>query len=395
MSKPLKYSNKEALFFLSYFLLGFAEIVVLKSYIFVENKSQIYKMVLYLSAIFASLTFCMGRYKIKEIVWRLIILAIGFIITLQMRVIPFGISILLMVDALNIDSKKIIKNSVKNNLFYLAIVVIPSIVGAIPNNVYNHNGIYASCFGFQYYSTMPNLIFSLTIFIYLLANSKTKKRLVLLLSLPIQLIVYKYCTVRLILYVYFAFLILALMEERYDKNKKHKFISKMSAIMYPVTCIITFSISLLYTHYNVLTKLDELCNYRFGFNAIGFARYGISLFGSQIETDAGTIDSNYINHYFYIDSGYVYSLLCYGIIFFVLLIAMYSLYSKNVAKNNQSRLLVVCIIICIYSVVNNMLFSIVLNPLPLLAFQVIVNNRRMQSAQIVNSKKIFSDEIGR
>ena len=389
MDKALNYSKKEVLFFISYFLLGFANVVAINSYLFGENSAEVYVYVLYISAIFAALSFCFENYKTKEIALIIIVIAIGFLITAHLHLISFGVTVLLIVTALNIDAKKIIKISVLNNIFFMAIVVLPALIGIIPNEIYDHNGVNAYCFGFQYYSSLPNLVFSITIFTYLLADTKIKRRIVLLFSLPIQLIVYKYCTVRLILYLYFIFLVLAVIAEFYDIRKEHKIISKISTIMYPVMSIMTFIISFIYSRSNILIKINEILNYRFGFNELGFSRYGITILGNKIITDAGTIDANNINHYFYIDSGYVYALLSYGIIFFVLIMVMYSILSKNAAKNNQSRLLIICAIICIYSVINNLIFDITLNPLPLLAFQVIMNNRQAQRGLEENKNNFY------
>ena len=81
-----------------------------------------------------------------------------------------------------------------------------------------------------------------------------------------------------------------------------------------------------------------------------------------------------INHYFYIDSGYVFSFLSYGIIFFCLLIAMYTFLSRYAIKNNQIKLAVWCLMICIYSVINDVMFNTALNPLPMIAFNLMWNS---------------------
>lgn len=389
MSKTYKYVKKEVLFFLAYFLLGLTHVVIANSYLFGANRFVINEIIQYIAAFIFILSFCVGKYKVKEFWLRLGAAIMLFLVTQRSHSIEFGLAALAVITCVNISSEKIVKNCIRNNIFFAVIVVVPALLGIIPNEVYVHEGMTAYSFGFAYYSNLPNLVFSIILAAYFLAKNKRKERIILLISVPVQITMYKLCTVRLTYYLYLIFLIVAIMTQFYDKRKKHKALIFIATVMYPVTCIVTIVASFLYQKSSILSKINVMLNYRLGFNAAGFSRYGINLFGTKLQSVSETWDSNYVNHYFYIDSGYVNSLISYGIIFFIVLLIGYSFLSRYAIKNNQIKLGGWCLIICIYSVINNWLFNVAINPLPMIAFNLMWNPRtRNEMSARVRKKKI-------
>lgn len=385
MSKAYKYVKKEGLFFLAYFLLGLTRVVIANSYLFGVNRFKINEFVQYIAAFIFILSFCVGKYKMKELWIRLCAAIMVFLVTRQSHSIEFGLSALAVITCVNISSDKIVKNCIRNNIFFASIVVIPALLGIIPNDVYSHEGMTAYSFGFAYYSNLPNLVFSIILAAYYSAKNKRRERIVLLISVPVQIIMYKLGTVRLTYYLYLIFIVVAIITQFcYNRRKKHKILIFVATVMYPIACIATIIASFVYQKSDILSKFNVMLNYRLGFNAAGFSRYGINFFGTKLQATSETWDSNYINHYFYIDSGYVNSLISYGIIFFIALLIGYSFLSRYAVKNNQVKLGVWCLIICIYSVINNWLFNVAINPLPMIAFNFIWNSRakKQMSAKV-------------
>jgi len=369
-----KWGKKEILFFLGYFLLGLTNVVIGNSYLFGEKRLIICEIVQYISAVVFVTSFCIDKYKTKEFLIRLVTAAVIFLVTAKSHSIGFGLCALSIITSLNINVEKIIKNTIRNNLFFIVIVVIPALLGFIPNNVYMHNGIKAYSLGFAYYSNLPNIIFMITLAMYWLSKSKIKESLILLISFPVQVVIYKISTLRLTFYLYLLFLVVAVCAKFYNRKKRHRLMTIFSTVMFPVGCMGTFIMSFLYEKSRLIAKFNEVINYRLGFNYKGFMMYGLSLFGKKIEMVEEYWDANNINHYFYIDSGYVFSFLSYGIIFFCLLIAMYTFLSRYAIKNNQIKLAVWCLMICIYSVINDVMFNTALNPLPMIAFNLMWNS---------------------
>lgn len=379
-----KVKKKEILFFAGYFLLGLTNIVIGNSYLFGEKRIIICKMVQYLSAIMFVGSFCVDKYKIKDFVIRIVIVALAFLVTAKSHGIGFGLCALSIITSLNINPEKIIKNSVRNNLLFITIVVFPALLGFIPDMQYVHNEMKAHSLGFAYYSNLPNILFMLTLEIYWRAKTRKKENLILILSLPIQIIIYMISTLRLTLYLYVLFLVTALGARFYNCKKKHRIMTIISTLMFPIASVGTFIISFLYEKLKLIAKFNELINYRLGFNYRGFMMYGLSLFGQKIETVEEYWDENYINHYFYIDSGYVFSILSYGIVFFLILLIMYTCISRYAVEENKIKLAVWCLMICIYLVINDVMFNTALNPLPMIAFNLMWENQKKKK---INGKR--------
>jgi len=211
------------------------------------------------------------------------------------------------------------------------------------------------------------MVLVVTLALFWLANSQKKEKIVLITSIPIQILIYKVSTTRLVLGIYCVFMVAVLLSRLLNTNKKHKVLIFFSAIMFPCAAIITFLISIYYTKNSFFMTLNKLLNNRLEFNARAFRMYNISIGGQKIITSNGGFDADYVNHYFYVDSGYVYTLISYGIIFFIILIFLYSFLFQKAVRDNEFKLAIWCLVICIFSVINNIMLKISINPLPILA----------------------------
>ena len=206
-----------------------------------------------------------------------------------------------------------------------------------------------------------------------MANSRKKENIILLTSIPLQILIYKISTTRLVLAIYSIFIVTVVLSRILNSNRKHKILMFFSTIMFPCAVIMTFFVSIYYAKNGFFMSLNKLLNNRLEFNARAFITYKISIIGEKIITSNEGVDANYVNHYFYVDSGYVYSLISYGIGFFIILMVLYSLLSRKAIRDNDIKLAIWCFIICLFSVINNIMFKISINPLPILALNAVTN----------------------
>jgi hypothetical protein len=387
----LKIKRNELFYFVALFMQAFANTVISNSYLFGKGvyRFTISNYILYTSALLFLISFCLKQTRLAYILLQFSIGIIALVVADNISSIGFGVSVLAIIASVNIDFKKIVKWCLFINCFCLVIVIMPSLIGIIPNETYSHFDSTAYSLGFSYYSNAPYIIFMITILGYWLLRTKKQEKFFLLFSSLIQYIVYKICTVRLIFYLYIVFLILVFMSRWLNIEKKHKIITFLSAFMFPVAVLITVIGSLKVNTSSFWTKINEFFNSRLIMNFTGFMRYGVKLLGQKIETSQEYWDLNHINHYFYIDSAYAYILICYGIIFSFILITAYSVLSYYAAKTNNIKLLIWCIVICVFSLINNIIFNISLNPLPILAINILLDNairrkKRLEAFQIKN-----------
>lgn len=373
-----KVTRAEFFYLTAYFLYIFAGTVISNSYLFgtSEFRHEITNAINYVATILFIISFIFQELEIKTVIKKGIIAIVGLLVAASSHSIGFGVAIMAIISAVNVDFNKITKCCIYANLFCVLIVFFPTLIGLVPDVTFDHNGVIAHSLGFCYYSNLPFIVFMLMMLIYLVSKTRIQENIVLLISIPIQYIVYKVCTVRLVFVIYALFLLLVVISRLFSKNPKHKFINFVSLAMFPAMMLFAIFSSLNVNNYSAFSKLNGWLNYRLGFNYTGFQRYGISLFGTKIITNAGYIDQNNINHYFYIDSGYAYSLLSYGILISVLLIILWSVLSYESAKENEFKMLVICIVVCIFSFVNNFFFNISLNPSLILAVNLFLDKNK-------------------
>ena len=113
MSKTYKYVKKEVLFFLAYFLLGLTHVVIANSYLFGANRFVINEIIQYIAAFNFILSFCVGKYKVKEFWLRLGAAIMVFLVTQRSHSIEFGLAALAVITCVNISSEKIVKNCIR------------------------------------------------------------------------------------------------------------------------------------------------------------------------------------------------------------------------------------------------------------------------------------------
>jgi len=85
-------------------------------------------------------------------------------------------------------------------------------------------------------------------------------------------------------------------------------------------------------------------------------------------------------NYFYIDSGFFYSLIGYGILFTVIFLLIYSYLYEHSAKNNDKPLFIWLTCVLIFTLINNVWVSIATNPV-LLVFGCFMQSIRTKDAE--------------
>lgn len=375
MKKVIKTNTKEILYFIGYFLMGLSSVVIGNSYLFGAKRFTICEVVQYISAAFFLLSFMRDKYKITNLINVILIGVVVSLSTIFMHNIALGLYGLSVIVATHIDIRKIVKYSVINNIIFLIIVIVPALLGLIPDDIYRHGNMIAHGLGFAYYSNMSYIVFMCTIAIYWLIKSKKVEKIFLILSVPVHILVYKISTVRLVFYLYIVFLVIAFAVDKINKRKQHKLLLWVATVMYPLMATFIIVASFMYEKSKVLSAFNVAINYRLNFNLQGFQKYGVKLFGQKIVEVAEYIDDNFINHYFYIDCGYVYMLIGYGAILFVIIMMIYIMISRDAVKKNDMKLFCWCVVVCLFSIINNIMFITALNPLPIIGLNLIINDR--------------------
>ena len=101
-----------------------------------------------------------------------------------------------------------------------------------------------------------------------------------------------------------------------------------SAISFPLLALLSYiSVFLLNKGISLLSEINILLNYRIGYLSNYLLNYGISLFGNSVEMVGAGWGTNNEQQYTYLDNGYFYVLILYGLLFGLFLFLGFSIVS--------------------------------------------------------------------
>lgn len=329
------------------------------------------KQISLLVSIFYSLLSIIHNYK-----WNLFRTAL-FVF---MIITPFGGGIslgikrigipMLILAAYNIPFSHIVKQCIKVVIMIFILVLTCLALGIVQDELYyrekvGHGSGYAHSLGFRYYGYYAYIGMGLVqcmIYKWMKKMNMLKIFWLLLLSYLLFLVSFTrlqlYCSILFLCSIF----VLPLIPQRFFNNKA-SFV--LSIILYPILCFLVYYIAkneLLSMYLDNVPELNRLTAGRIYLNAEALRRYDVNLWGNNIEnsTDPGASD------YFYIDSGYLHTLLGSGLVYTCVIMFLYSFLFYKVYKAKAYFLYLWLSIYSILCVFNGLLMNVLANPIILL-----------------------------
>lgn len=152
----------------------------------------------------------------------------------------------------------------------------------------------------------------------------------------------------------FLFLYVAAVKLRFPILRGNRFDRAAAVAVFPVFAYLTYWMA---THYNkkktIWVRLDKFSHSRVSLAGRAIKQYGIHLFGSQIVENTDETRGTY----FYVDSGYIKTLVMYGAIVFAVVLIMYMFMTYAAMIEHDQVLAIWLVTIAIYSIYNNNLLS--------------------------------------
>ncbi|MGN0334341.1 MAG: hypothetical protein ACI4DV_01585 [Lachnospiraceae bacterium] len=307
----------------------------------------------------------------KNIVWicmLVLVVLVSFVVDKPVLMLY----ILAVIAADVTDFEKIKKCTVISNVICVFFVLSACASGLIPDVLYEHGEKIAHCLGYVYYSNLSAIVF----FTSTMAMSRESRYAVSWLSilfwLVVNWLVYLVTTTRLTFFMFLFELILIILIKKIKlfKFKNNLFWRFAATILFPVVSAGYIGFCTVYdSKVSWMARLNDLLVCRLGQNQRGLRKFGISLIGNKIkmigntEIYEGTASAS---EYFYIDSGFVYAFLAYGIIVFTLLILAYTVICRYAVIKQNEMLFIWCVVVCIHAVINNVIIRVDINPLLLM-----------------------------
>lgn len=283
-----------------------------------------------------------------------------------------------IISAEGIEFSKIVKNSLISLCAGLFIVFACCVVGFIPDYTYMHSGQIAHSFGFFYYSSFPYYIMYVFImYLYLRAKNVTWFEIIGIFVLNYA--VYKVFTVRLTMLICILFLVLYVLMVKLRLFRLDSFKFRTAAkLLFPLLCVFAIVCVIKFdSSSNIWSSLNDTLSNRLSLSQEAMRSYSVPLFGQYIEMHgtASIVQGGYSGDYFYIDSGYIYSILCNGIIFTLFVMAMYTYLACMACYYRDKTFFVWLIAVAVFSLVNNTWVDVYYNP-ALLCFMTIFGREK-------------------
>lgn len=278
-----------------------------------------------------------------------------------------AIPLLLALASETTDFKSTLNYIVLSTIITTALVVLLCILNIIPDYTYTRKmgdivRLAHSC-GFKYYSSLGYICMTLTgIYLYQQKDiSFLKLGIIELISYGLYLVHTNQTAIAFSTILLVAYIFTRKMKVLNFSNKFWKFVSIVTPSL---LCFGTFELINLYKK-GILALplyLGTLTG-RLSYSVRAINEYGISLFGTKVAM-SGATQKVYgdATSAFYIDSGFLYSFIAYGIVCTILIVFIYTLIYRYVASIGDGFLFVWMGGILALCVINNYLLSCYFNP---------------------------------
>ena len=281
-------------------------------------------------------------------------------------------AILFSVCSRKVDFRKICKCHMLSVLAALGILGMLILTGVLNDYIYKG----AHCFGFSYFHQVPyHLYFCFLDYLFLKKNKMPFWEVIIWLVLNYWL--FLMTTITLVFILVIITIVLYYIIKKYPIiNIASEGMAKLSYLLYPVGIAVIFVFIRFYDARNAIwQQLNTFSRERIRFVQEAYYRYNINLFGNKIISNTGTVDDSmgYLvrrrtGAYFYLDSGFAYSLISYGLIFTALMIFLYTCITLYSCRKNEKIIFVWAVTVMFFTISNNIWLNITYNPLLLLSF---------------------------
>lgn len=313
------------------------------------------------------LQFCSrNQYRRIVIIAALILLSfsLAFFATDRFYIILYAMMIILAGD---VRFNYIVKTSLVSMIAAVIVILAALALGIIEDYVYISGSRVAHCLGFIYYSFLPFIVFY-CVLMYLYLRGRRTSIAEYCVFFALSYYIYKLSTLRLTFALSLFTMALHFTLVKLDILRiQSRIVATLAGAAFPIGALATFLGMIMYDARSPFwIRIDDILNGRVALMSEGLQLYPINLFGNNIEMRGNNIYAE-ANNYFYIDSGFAYALLAYGLIFTIIVIVLYSSIFKYSCIINNKELFVWVASVLLFTMINNTWVSIDHNPVLLCA----------------------------
>ena len=291
-----------------------------------------------------------------------------------------------VLGARNVDFRRIIYLYFVVGTIILLFVMLCSFSGLIQNLVYRRNqtsGAIRRSFGIVYPTDFAaHVLFLILAFSYLRFDKITAKSYIAFAIIALLLI--RYCDARLSA-VSILLLIPIMMIGRRAK-KSDGICRKIAVFFWCVPILLAYCIIAMSYFYRpsnrVLEKLNHMLSGRLAIGNEAIRQYGFSIFGRHmVEHSWGGVNGMKMfmgdrSKYFFVDSSFLRILILYGVIAFIIILAILTIISYRSIKYEEYALATILVIVAISAVVEQRLIDVSYDPFLIALLANVYSNKR-------------------
>lgn len=383
----LKFKDmKEFLYLSMWFVYSFSYILNSS----VINLGAVFKLEsVVIIGILACMFCCHDYMRLKKIILAVIFFTACLLITRVTHKMAYLLFIAFIANSDYSKFDKIVKTTMISIILSTGLVVAMSLAGIIPDYIFvRDTGEIAHSYGFPYYYNLSaQAMYASILYIYLKDKVKWYE---LLIIAVISFAIYKECTTRLPFYVLMIIIFVYVLLYKWNiiKTLNHTWIKCVALLAFPVVCIGCVILALNYDgSIPAYSIANDMLNGRPRLSYVALNRYGMKLFGQYIEMQ-GHVYGESQSNYFFIDSGYILSVVEYGLLFTAILLVIYSLIYYYSCKTNNKKLFIWVSMTLVFNVVNGCWFTLIYNPIFFILFHMNFN-KKISIFENIKLRKFF------
>ena len=297
--------------------------------------------------------------------------------------------LLVVVAAIGIPSNHVLKVTCWTQVIMLILLVAGSQLGIIMDYVRVDSGRIRHFLGFSWTTTGP-ILFLFVMLQYIFLKCGVISWIEGLILLFVSSFFYIMTNARLAFFMSVASITFFLLFNKSIKNGRFVITLKKIFIMIPeMIALFAFAIHYFYNPNNqIFYRLNTLLSGRLYLGKNAIEKYGIHLFGQKIEWIGYGISENLRGEYNYVDCSYLQIIVEYGVVFLLLVLAIYSLMIKKSIENKQYYLTWILLIILVFSITEPRLLNLTFNPFVFLA---VTGDQRIDNDEYKNKYQIIQE----
>lgn len=271
------------------------------------------------------------------------------------------------VSAYELDGDRFLKVTAVVQGFLLVFVVLCSQIGLVEDYIFTPESRLRHGLGFSW-TTTSAILFLFIVFEYIAIRKEKIKYIEILALEAVAYVLYELTNSRMVFALCSGFLLLMAAVKFFRfKFPITSFFRQLFVLVPGALCVLAVAIHAFYDPNSALwEKLNGFLSGRLQLGKEGIADYGISLFGTPITWVGYSAKQQVIDNYNYVDCSYLRILLEYGIIFLVIVVAIFTIVVYKSIKSENYFLLWSVVFVLILSITEPRLMNLSFNPFSIL-----------------------------